>query len=154
MNVFVADEQALKVDLAWIRHVAVSVLEAEQCPAGTEVSVMLVSDDDMARYNRDFMDKDGPTDVLSFPIEELRPGLPPAQGTGGAPLMLGDVVLDPGYIQRQASELGVGFEDEIALMVVHGILHLLGYDHDDDSAAEEMEERERGLLAALGRGRR
>jgi probable rRNA maturation factor len=68
--------------------------------------------------------------------------------------MLGDVVIAPGYVRRQAGQIGVTFEDEMALMVTHGILHLLGYDHEADEDAERMEERERQLLAKIGRTRR
>ena len=68
--------------------------------------------------------------------------------------MLGDVIVAPTYVRRQASDHGVSFEDEMALMVTHGILHLLGYDHVEDEAAEQMESRERELLAKVGRTRR
>lgn len=154
MNVFVADEQSDDVDVAALRSLVLAVLEAEHCPPDTEVSVLLVDDRDMAHYNERFMERDGPTDVLSFPLEELRPGSPPAPGNGGPPPVLGDVVIDPPYIRRQAAEMGAAFEDELSLMVVHGVLHLLGYDHADDAEADRMEARERELLEAAGRRRR
>lgn len=154
MNVFVADEQTHPVDVASVRKLAHSVLEAERCPEDTEVSVMLVGDEEMAGYNQRFMGRDGATDVLSFPIEDLAPGRPPSTNGEGPPPMLGDVVLDPAHIQRQARRLGVAFDEELALMVVHGLLHLLGYDHAEDGDADRMEARERELLEAVGRRRR
>ena len=68
--------------------------------------------------------------------------------------MLGDVIIAPGYVRDQAARLEVEFEDEVALMVVHGVLHLLGYDHQDNGEADAMEERERMILSAAGRKRR
>ena len=68
--------------------------------------------------------------------------------------MIGDVIIAPGYVRRQAGELEVEFDDEMALMVTHGILHLMGYDHQDDGDASAMEGRERELLALAGRIRR
>lgn len=154
VNVFVADEQTEPVDVSVLRDLAVSVLEAEECPADCEVSVMLVGDDEMAGYNRRFLGREGSTDVISLPLEELAPGRPPTALPDGPPPMLGDVVIAPQHVRRQAGELGVEFDDEMALMVVHGLLHLLGYDHADDASAEGMEERERVLLAAAARRRR
>lgn len=154
MNVFVADEQAHAVDVASVRHLVHTVLVAEGCPDDTEVSVMLVGDEEMAGYNQRFMGQDGTTDVLSFPIEDLSPGRPPSTDGSGPPPMLGDLVLAPAHIDRQAASFGMAFEDELALMVVHGLLHLLGYDHHEDRDADRMEERERELLAEVGRTRR
>lgn len=154
MNVFVADEQAEPVDVDSLRALAVAVLEAEDCPPDSEVAVMLVGDDEMAGYNRRFLRKTGPTDVISLPIEDLTPGQPPSLAQPGPPPMLGDVIIAPAYVRRQAAELETEFDDEVALMVVHGLLHLLGYEHDKDGDAERMEERERQLLAAAGRRRR
>ena len=154
MNVFVADEQADAVDVAFLRHLALAVLESEGCPDDTEVSVMLVGDEEMSGYNRRFMGKDGTTDVLSFPIESLVAGRPPTAAGDGPPPLLGDVVLDPSHIRRQADSLGVDYDDELALLMVHGLLHLLGYDHEADDDADRMETRERELLEAVGRRRR
>lgn len=154
MNVFVADEQNLTVDPATIRRLAESVLEAEGCPPDCEVSLILVDDAEMAAYNERFLRRYGPTDVISLPIEDLAPGRPPTSVPAGPPPMLGDVILAPSVIRARADEAGVDFDDEVALLVVHGLLHLLGYDHDEEQAAETMEARERQLLEAAGRLRR
>ena len=82
------------------------------------------------------------------------PGSVPSFVSEGPPLLVGDVVIAPDYIRRQAGELGMTVDDEMALMVAHGILHLLGYDHQDDADAELMEDRERVILASQGRSRR
>jgi probable rRNA maturation factor len=92
--------------------------------------------------------------VLAFPLEELLPGVVPDHDPHGPPLVIGDVLVAPSYVRRQAEEMGVAYDDELALMVTHGILHLLGYDHEDDDDAVRMERRERDLLALVGRVRR
>jgi probable rRNA maturation factor len=105
----------------------------------------------MAELNAAYMGEEGPTDVLSFPIEDFSAG---AVGEpGGPPLLLGDVIICPSVVRSNAAAAAVAFEDEMALMVVHGILHLLGRDHVVDADAELMEQREREILAMVGRKR-
>lgn len=152
--IFLADEQTEQVGLDDLHSLAELVLREEGYPADAEVSMLLVSEPEMAAYNQKFLDRDGPTDVLAFPVEQLLPGIVPEDDPQGPPLMLGDVIIAPAYVRRHSEELGVSFEDEMALMVTHGILHLLGYDHVDDDEAERMEARERDLLAKAGRTRR
>ncbi len=150
----VVDEQPLPIDLEQLRSVATAVLESEGYPPETELSILLVTDDEIARLHLESMDISGPTDVLSFPLEMLMPGRPPVTDPNGPPIHLGDVVLAPSFVQTQAAEYGVGFLDEICLLACHGILHLMGYDHEEDTDAELMEERERIVLAEFGIKRR
>ncbi len=150
----VVDEQSLEVDLDHLRSLTTAVIEAEGYPLETEVSVTLISDEEMTGHHREAMGLDGPTDVLSFPLEMLVPGRPPVVDPAGPPIHLGDVLIAPALVQRQATEYGVSFRSEISLMCVHGILHLMGYDHMDDADAEIMEERERRILGEFGLERR
>ncbi|MGH8950556.1 MAG: rRNA maturation RNase YbeY [Acidimicrobiia bacterium] len=150
MSVFLADEQGEPVNLDQLRHLAELVLSHEGFPSETEVTVLLVSDGEMSSYNERFLDRSGPTDVLAFPVEELMPGVVPDHDANGPPLVIGDVIVAPAYVGRQAVENETGFDDEMALMVTHGILHLLGYDHVDDDDAELMERREVELLSLVG----
>jgi probable rRNA maturation factor len=154
VSVFLADEQGVPVDLDRLRRLAELVLAEEGYPIETELTVLLVSEDEMAAYNERFLERSGPTDVLAFPVEELMPGVVPDQDSNGPPLIIGDVIVAPGYVGRQAKENDVEFDDEMALMVAHGILHLLGYDHIDDADAEMMERREVELLSLVGVTRR
>lgn len=154
MGVLLANEQADDVDTTELRGIAETVLREEGYPEAAEVTIVLVSDDEIAEYNTRYMGREGPTDVLSFPIEALSPGVVPDHDPDGPPLLIGDVLIAPAYVRRAAAEMGVDFEDEMALMAAHGILHLLGYDHEDDEDALLMEERERHLLAKVGRKRR
>ena len=154
MSVFLANEQSEPVDAPELRSLAETVIADEGYPEQTQVTVLLVSEDEISGYNKRFLDREGPTDVLAFPVEDLLPGAVPEHDPHGPPLMIGDVLIAPTYVRRQAGEYGVSFEDEMALMVTHGLLHLIGYDHQDDADAERMEQRERDLLAKTGRQRR
>lgn len=154
MSVFVADEQGDPLPLSELHQLAEMVMREESYPDDAEVTLLFVDESEMSSYNERFLDRHGSTDVLSFPVEELIPGVVPDTDPQGPPLMLGDVVIAPSYVRRQAEDMGVTFEDEIALMVTHGILHLLGYDHLEDDEAERMEQRERELLAKVGKTRR
>jgi probable rRNA maturation factor len=154
MSIFLADEQTEQVGLDDLHSLAELVLSEEEYPEEAEVTLLLVNESEIASYNQRFLDRDGPTDVLAFPVEHLLPGVVPDHDPNGPPLMLGDVVVAPAYVRRQAIDHGVSFEDEMALMVTHGILHLLGYDHIEDEEAERMEARERDLLTKAGRTRR
>ena len=164
LDIYAADEQAdLPVAVDRWSALARSVLEAEGIVSETEVSLLFVDEVTIASLNERFLHKEGPTDVLSFPIEDEadRSGRSPDEGgTGpgsieadtGRLLLLGDVVICPAVAARNAVEHGVTVDDELALLVVHGILHLLGMDHQVDEEAERMEQRERHLLARYYRG--
>lgn len=151
MAVEIADEQDDPLEPGSLRPLAELVLREERLPGETTVSILFVGTEEMARLNQEYLDRAGPTDVLSFPIEDLSPGSAPPATADGPPLALGDVVICPEVVRSRASAVGVAFEDEMALMVVHGLLHLLGYDHEVDADAELMERRERDLLGLAGR---
>ncbi|MDO5617701.1 rRNA maturation RNase YbeY [Kocuria sp.] len=113
-----------------------------------ELSVAVVDEMEMARLHVEWMDLPGPTDVMSFPMDELQAGSAdqPTEGT------LGDIVLCPPVAARQALAAGHSTEDEFFLLTVHGILHLLGHDHQDDDEREVMFRVQRDLLSGfLGR---
>ena len=154
MSVFLADEQSEEIGLSDLRSLAEMVLSEEGYPKDTEVTILLIDEEEMSEYNERFLNRSGPTDVLAFPVEDLLPGVVPEHDPHGPPLMIGDVIVAPAYIRRQATENSVAFEDEMALMVTHGVLHLIGYDHIVDEDAERMEQRERDLLARVGKARR
>lgn len=146
MSVFLADEQDEPLDAESLRTLADSVLDQEGFPLDTEVSLLFVGEDQIATYNERFMHRDGSTDVLAFPVEHLTPGTVPRSRPGAPPLNLGDVVIAPSVVRTQAEAAGQTYGEEMELLVVHGLLHLLGYDHDTDARAAVMEEREHRLL--------
>jgi probable rRNA maturation factor len=106
------------------------------------VGVILSDDAEQRRLNREYRGKDAPTNVLSFPIGDAAPG--------GGPVMLGDVVLAFETVAREAGEQDKPLADHLRHLVVHGVLHLLGFDHETDAEAEVMEAHEREILAGLG----
>ena len=138
-------EQEL-ADLA--RH----VLEELRVHPLAELTLTLVDEGTMAALHEKWMDLPGPTDVMSFPMDELRPG---AEGQEPVPGLLGDVVLCPSVARTQAQEAGHAVEDEILLLTTHGILHLLGFDHAEPEEEREMFDLQRTLLLTFlaGRGR-
>jgi probable rRNA maturation factor len=162
VEVFAADEQSdVPVDaMRWIT-LAENVLKAEGVRGDAELSLLFVDSEVITDLNRRFLGKEEPTDVLAFPIDEEGPesGRHPDSGGSGPgvtmnepsdlPVLLGDVVICPEVAKRNAPEHAGTYDDEMALLVVHGILHLLGMDHADDDEAEAMERRERELLAAF-----
>jgi probable rRNA maturation factor len=164
-EVFVADEQsALAVDVDRWAELARRVLEAEGVGDDVEVSLLFVDEPTIAELHERFLGASGPTDVLAFPIDEepvpggrspdeggTGPGGPLASEEDGVPTLLGDVVVCPTVAGRNAAEHEVTLEDEVALLVVHGLLHLLGMDHVEVGEAERMEQRERELLARFHR---
>lgn len=126
------------------RIVAVATRTAVSEGASGEISITLVGPARMAELNAEHMGKTGPTDVLAFPIDGPRdPGL----GEAGPPRMIGDLVLCPEVAAEQATS---GVEAELDLLVAHGVLHLLGYDHDTEAGAEQMRLREFDLTGQSG----
>lgn len=99
-----------------------------------ELSILAVTEDEMERLHMEWMDEEGPTDVLSFPIDQLRPGQPLVEGER----TLGDVVICPAVAQRQAVAAAHNTIDELRILLVHGILHLMGYDHAEKADEIEM----------------
>jgi len=113
-----------------------------------EISVRLASDEAVRALNARWRGKDQPTNVLSFPMAE--PGDLLQTNVAGAELLLGDMILARGVCASEAADKGVALEDHAAHLIVHGTLHLLGHDHGDDAAADEMEAREVRALGRLG----
>lgn len=158
VEVFAADEQSAQpVDALRLVNLAKAVLAAEGVKADSELSMLFVDEDAMAELNKRFLGKDGPTDVLAFPIDDddvVEGGRSPdSLGPGNGvdpeddpPNLLGDVVVCPAVAARNAPDHAGTYDDEMALLVVHGILHILGMDHVDNEEAEAMEQRERELL--------
>lgn len=119
-------------------------------PAVIEIAVRLASDDAVRTLNRQYRQKDKPTNVLSFPM--VQPDLleTVTQNSDDGEVILGDIILAHGVCAAEAAERGISIEDHASHLIVHGVLHLLGYDHMGDAEAEAMEEMERAALASLG----
>ncbi len=118
-------------------------------PVGIEISIRLTTDEEVQTLNAQYRQKDKPTNVLSFPMvqPDLLDGI---ANTDDGEVLLGDIALARGVCEREAAEKGISVEDHATHLIVHGTLHLLGYDHLEDGEADAMEAIEIDALAALG----
>ncbi len=158
-QVFGADEQdAVAVDVVRFVHLAQLVLDAERVPSDAEVSLIFVDEQSITDLNERFLGVVAATDVLAFPLDDdvIPGGRYPDEGGRGPgaspeptdlPIVLGDVVICPAVAARNATGQGTAVDDELSLLVVHGVLHLLDYDHADPAGTARMQNRERELLA-------
>ena len=126
--------------------------EIATAPFTAEVSIRLTSDDEVRALNKSYRGKDKPTNVLSFPM--VQPDLIELLAdTDDGEVLLGDIVVAHGVCAAEAAEKGVAIDSHLTHLIVHGMLHLLGYDHEQgEDQAEAMEEMERAALASLGIG--
>lgn len=160
-EVFCADEQShAAVDIERWQRLATAVLHAEGVRGLAEMSLLFVGRSEITELNEAYMGATGPTDVLAFPIdaveaEDVLQSPAPSRGPDRSPpdpsdmpLLLGDVVICPEVAAAQAGDHAGTLDDELALLVVHGVLHVLGHDHDTDEATTRMRARERTLLEA------
>jgi probable rRNA maturation factor len=139
------NESAVQVDETVLQRLTTYNLAQLHVSADAEVAIVLVDEGAMESLHVQWMDEPGPTDVLSFPMDELRPG---SEDRPTPPGLLGDIVLCPQVAEGQAQTAGHTLMDELILLTTHGLLHLLGFDH-----AEPEEEREMfGLQRELIRG--
>ena len=150
MSVEVNNESGYAVEEAEFAALGRHVLDALNVHPGTELSILLVTSEVMSELHQRWMDEPGPTDVLSFPMDELRPG---STGEPAPPGLLGDVVLCPDVAAGQALEAGHSTSEELLLLTTHGILHLLGFDHAEPDERTEMFDLQRRLLLTFLAGR-
>lgn len=143
MSIEVNNETDYDVDLKDVNALAESVMQAMFLHPETEVSIVFIDEDAMSSLHVEWMDLEGPTDVMSFPMDELRPGTAGAPGENG---ILGDIVICPSVAEAQAKAGGHSTHDEILLLSTHGLLHLMGFDHMEPAEKEEMFALQRKLL--------
>ena len=122
------------------------VIRSEGKPETTEVSISFVTNDEIHKLNREYRGVDRATDVLSFECDNVEDNFAVFEPAVEAVYELGDIVIAPDVAEAQAPMFGMTFSDETSLLVTHGLLHLCGWDHEEDEEAEAMEARERELL--------
>ncbi|MDQ6934004.1 MAG: rRNA maturation RNase YbeY [Actinomycetota bacterium] len=144
MSIEVLNESGRDLDVRRTQRLARFVLDQMLVHPLAELCVKVVDEDTMTELNRRFMDQDGSTDVLAFPMDELRPGMVNAEPEEG---ILGDLVLCPEVAARQAKTAEHTTTDELDLLTVHGILHLLGFDHGESAERQRMFGLQGRLLA-------
>jgi len=143
MTVEIVNESGYDIDEIEFAALGRYVIDAMHLHPMSELSILLVDQTAMAELNAKWLGESGPTDVLSFPMDELRPG---RDGEPTPPGLLGDVVLCPQVAEAQAREAGHTTAEELLLLTVHGILHLLGFDHSNLTEERAMFALQRKLL--------
>jgi len=144
VTIEIIDESGTGVDARHLERLARYVMDAMRVHPQAELCIKAVDEQTIAELNQQWMDKEGPTDVLAFPMDELRPGLVNEEPEEG---VLGDLILCPVVAERQGAEAGHGTLAEIELLTTHGILHLLVYDHAEPEEHKEMFGLQDQLLA-------
>ena len=135
MTIDINNESGLDADSAGLVRLATFTLDQLRIHPQAELSILLVDEDTMSSYHEKYMGEPGPTDVLSFPMDELRV---PTDGEEPPEGLLGDIVLCPSVTNRQAAEHGRSADAEAEYLLVHGMLHLLGFDHAEPEEKAEM----------------
>jgi probable rRNA maturation factor len=146
MSIEVNNESAFEIDEAALQRLASYCLDAMRVHADADVAIVLVDEAAMEQLHVQWMGEPGPTDVLSFPMDELRPG---TDDTITPPGVLGDVVLCPQVAELQAEGAGHSIMEELLMLTAHGLLHLLGFDHADPDEEKEMFSLQRDLLVGF-----
>jgi probable rRNA maturation factor len=136
-------------ELETIEKLLFFAAKKENVETNSELSVTFVTNDRIQEINREYRDKDKPTDVISFAMEELGEGEIPLTGED-LPRILGDVIISLAKAREQADDYGHSFIRELGFLAVHGFLHLLGYDHENEEDEKVMFSRQRDLLDEFG----
>ena len=146
MSIEINNESAVEVDEAAIQRLAVYALDQMHVHPDAELAIVFVDEGAMEQLHVQWMDEPGPTDVLSFPMDELRPGTEDALTPPG---LLGDIVVCPQVAIAQAETAGHSAIEEMLLLTTHGILHLLGFDHAEPDEEKEMFGLQRDILVGF-----
>jgi probable rRNA maturation factor len=146
VSIELSNESEVEVDLDRVQALAIHVRDELKLHPQVDVGIIFVDEEPMTELHIKWMDEPGPTDVLSFPMDELRPGsdlVPSPEG------VLGDIVVCPQVAAEQALKAGHGTIDEILLLVTHGMLHLVGFDHAEPEEEKEMFGLQKQFLASF-----
>jgi probable rRNA maturation factor len=146
MSVEIANETEYSIDQVRVLSLAGFALDRMKIHPGAELAIMFVDEQAMENLHLQWMDEPGPTDVLSFPMDELRPGTEQEPTPAG---LLGDIVICPAVAERQANTAGHDTINEVLLLTTHGILHLLGFDHSEPEEEKEMFGIQKSILEAF-----
>ena len=145
VDVIVRAAFADRISARWLRDVVEAALRAEEQPEDAELTLLITDDKETQALNKRFRDTDRPTDVLAFGGSEEEPFVTPK----GFPIYLGDVVISYPRAVAQAKSAGHSVKDELALLIIHGCLHLLGYEHAEERERREMWERQEEIKNAF-----
>ncbi|MFH0847284.1 MAG: rRNA maturation RNase YbeY [Chloroflexota bacterium] len=160
INILIDEEFADKLDSTWLEAVATSALMLEKAPENSELGLLITTQEHIRELNKEYLGEDAPTDVLSF---AMRPGEPVVSGKerkkGEEPVFifapdgvkhLGEVIISYPQAEIQAREHGHSVKRELAILLIHGVLHILGYDHGESEAEQKMRLREKAIIESMG----
>jgi len=145
MEVIISNNSGIALDVGFFQELAENILSFEKIGTDAELSIVLVDKDEIQNLNAKYRGINTPTDVLSFPQP---------QDDFEGPCLLGDVVISPQVAESQAVKYQHSFEKEMAILLIHGILHLIGFDHEESEEKEEMQKREEEIFNRLVREKR
>jgi probable rRNA maturation factor len=151
INVLIEEGLETSPDAGWLQRIVEAALNAENAPPGVEISLVITGQERIQELNREYRGADRPTDVLSFALSEEKAGEEPAafiEPPDGL-LHLGEVIISYPQAEIQAREQGHSVNREMAILVIHGVLHILGYDHEEPEDETVMQAREKQILAGL-----
>jgi probable rRNA maturation factor len=146
MSIEINNETSFDVDEPGLHRMAAFALDAMRVHPDAEVNILLYEVGPMEELHLKWLDEPGPTDVLSFPMDQLRPGTDEFQTPPG---LLGDIVLCPSVAEAQAEKAGHSLQDELNMLLTHGMLHLLGFDHAEPDEEREMFGIQRDILVGF-----
>ena len=146
MSIEINNETDFNIDNSRVLRLAEFALDQLHIHPAAELAIQFIGEEPMSLLHEQWMDEPGPTDVLSFPMDELRPGTSEDQAPAG---LLGDIVVCPSFAEAQAIKAGHPLINEILLLITHGILHLLGYDHAEPDEEREMFGLQKEILEAF-----
>jgi probable rRNA maturation factor len=151
INISIKPGLSVEPSMPWLRAVVEKTLAAENGPVGLEMGVLITGQAEIQALNRDYRGLDRPTDVLAFALSEQKSGEENAAFIGAPDGLkhLGEVIISYPQAALQAREHGYSLRAELSVLLVHGVLHLLGYDHEKPEMAPVMQEREKVILESL-----
>jgi probable rRNA maturation factor len=151
INVLIEDGLEIEPDSEWLQRVIEKPLVMEDAPSVVEISLVITGQERIQELNRDYRGQDRPTDVLSFALSEEKAGEEdePFIGPPDGVVHLGEVIISYPQAVMQAAESGHSVKREMAVLIVHGVLHILGYDHEKAEMEPAMQAREKEVLAEI-----
>jgi probable rRNA maturation factor len=153
INVLIDEELKGKLEVSWLRSIAEQVLAAQGVGTNVELGLVIATRERVKQLNRDYLGRDEPTDVLAFSAkEEVGADLPPFVQPPDGVLHLGEVIISYPQAVIQAEEYQHSVKKEVAILIIHGVLHLLGYEHDKPELELKMRAREAELLSCIEEG--
>ena len=153
INVLIDEDLEGCLEVSWLKNIAEQVLEAQEAGSDVEMGLVITSQEKVQELNRNYLGRDEPTDVLAFymvpPAEATVGELPPFITPPDGMLHLGEVIISYPQAALQAEEQRHTIKKEIAILIIHGVLHLLGYDHEEPEQERQMSAREAEILSRI-----